>query len=84
MALELRKSVTVNGESKVAGKTAVYFTANLSTDDENSSSVNQNIIDQELYQSNRKECRKDATVFQEAVYEVEDQLAEEAEKEQAD
>lgn len=81
MALEIRKTISLTGESKVEDKTIVYFSANVSTDESSKTSFNQNIVEQELYQANRLACRKDAAAFQNAVYDVEDQLA--AEQEQA-
>ena len=81
MSLEIRKTISLTGESKVDGKAIVYFSANVSTDENSNTSFNQNIVEQELYQANRLACRKDATAFQNAVYDVEDQLA--AEQEQA-
>ena len=68
-----RKSVSLSGESKIDGQSVIYLSANIVTG-EGSSSINQSINDQDLYNANRSQCRKDVAAFQSLVYEAEDQL----------
>ncbi|URZ87560.1 hypothetical protein [Floricoccus penangensis] len=78
MALEIRKTITVQGESKINDKVIVYLSASVSTDGNSSNNITQSIQDPELYQANRVQCRKDTTAFQNVVYEIEDQIREQA------
>lgn len=73
MALTAKQTVSLTGESKVNGQTIASFTAQIPQGDGNSS-VNLYVTDQELYNLNRKEVRKDQTEFQEIVYQIEDNL----------
>ncbi|MDN5446681.1 MAG: hypothetical protein L0F86_04740 [Lactococcus lactis] len=73
MALTTKQTVSLTGESRVNGQTIASFTAQIPQGDGNSS-VNLYVTDQELYNLNRTEVRKDQTEFQEIVYQIEDNL----------
>lgn len=70
MALNITKSTTLKGQSKIGEEIAVTMSASI-TEDGKSSSV-KNIINQELYEENKVECRADEDAFTEAVRAIED------------
>ena len=71
--LESKKSIMLSGYAKINNSLVVSLTASIGTDN-NSGTVNQNIINSELYEANKVEIRKDIAEFQAKVYEVQDQL----------
>jgi len=83
MALEKQKEVNLTAYSVVGDdkKQAVRLSATLSTSDNTNDSVNQFVMDNEAYMANKTEVRKDITEFQNYVYEQEDLLASEMNKE---
>ncbi len=74
--LEVNKSMTLNGISKVDGQPVVYMSATISTDTNGSSTVTKNVCNKELYDSNKSEIRRDMSEFEQEVYRLEDGLAE--------
>jgi hypothetical protein len=62
-------------------KQAVRLSATLSTSDNTNDSANQFVMDNEAYMTHKTEVRKDITTFQNYVYEQEDLLASEMNKE---
>lgn len=74
MALNTKQTVSLNGDSTIGGQMIASFNAQIPQGDGNSS-VNLNIINQALYDLNRKEVRKDQAAFQAKVYEIEDGLS---------
>lgn len=83
MALEKQKEVNLTAYSVVGDdkKQAVRLSATLSTSDNNNDSANQFVMDNEAYMAHKTEVRKDITTFQNYVYEQEDLLASEMNKE---
>lgn len=79
MALEIKKSININGESKINNQSVIFLTANVTTSNVGNTSINQTINNQELYRQNRVECRKDVEDFQDKVWAVEDDLLQEVE-----
>lgn len=77
MGLKTTKSVSLNGQSMVNGAQAVFYSANVSTDGSNTTSINQSITDYEVYKANREECRADYEEFQQMVWKIEDELMDE-------
>ena len=73
MALEIKKSININGESKINNQSVIFLTANVTTSNVGNTSINQTINNQELYRQNRVECRKDVEDFQDKVWAVEGQ-----------
>ncbi|KRL76609.1 hypothetical protein [Ligilactobacillus equi] len=78
--LKKTKSIQLQGNSIVNGQTVATFSASLSTDG-GSGSVNTYYPDQALYETNRKEVRKDKNDFADYVYAEEDKLFAEEETE---
>mgnify|MGYP006922125957 FL=1 len=83
MALEKQKEVNLTAYSVVGDdkKQAVRLSATLSTSDNTNDSANQFVMDNEAYMAHKAEVRKDITAFQNYVYEQEDLLASEMNKE---
>ncbi|MGL4571977.1 MAG: hypothetical protein ACRCVJ_13030 [Clostridium sp.] len=71
--LKVNKNITLNGTSEVNGVQVVYMSASISTDG-NNANINKNITNQEVYNANKSEVRKDMAEFEDAVYLVEDEL----------
>lgn len=72
--LVLNKSITLSGVSRINGQDVVYMSASLSTDG-GAGSLNKNISNRELYNSNKEEVRKDMADFEDVVYLIEDDLS---------
>lgn len=72
MTLKLTKSTTLNGESIIDGITVVTLLATISAETAGNTYITQNIINQDIYNANKRKVRKDMSEFQDAVYEVED------------
>lgn len=73
MALVTRQTVSFNGDSKVNEQIIATFSARI-PQDSGSSNVSMDITNQQLYELNKKEVRKDQAAFQARVYEIEDSL----------
>lgn len=68
--MTINKSVSITATSVTAeGQAIAYFSANVSN---NGTSSNMSVQNQELYEANKVQVRKDKTDFDNAVYEVED------------
>lgn len=77
MALTVKKSSTLSGESRIDNQIVMTMTAEISSDALGNSFVRTAVTNQELYALNRVKCRKDAADFQEKVYLIEDKFIEE-------
>ena len=77
MSLKTTKSVSLTGQATVGDTQVIYLSANVTTDSAGNTNINQSIQNQELYRSNRLECRKDIESFQEQVWTIEDEMLEE-------
>ncbi len=77
MALTMKKSSNLTGESRIEGAIVISMSAEISSDQVGNSYVRQVINNQELYAKNRTECREDLSAFQSKVFEVEDKFIEE-------
>lgn len=77
MGLKTTKSVSLNGQSIVNDVPAIFYSANITTDASNTSTINQSITDYSVYKANREECRADYEEFQKMVWKIEDNLMDE-------
>ncbi len=77
MALTVKKSSTLSGESRIDNQIVMTMTAEISSNTLGNSYVRRSILNQELYANNRVECRKDEQDFQSKVYLIEDKFIEE-------
>lgn len=73
--LKITKNITLNGVSMIDGAQVVYMTAMISTDGDSNSNVTKSITNKELYEANKAAVRKDMNDFENAVYDVEDELS---------
>lgn len=72
--LDINKNITLNGTSKINGVQVAYMSATIITDGSNNANVNKSISNQEIYNANKIEVRKDIAAFEMAVYAVEDEI----------
>lgn len=76
--LKISKSINLSGYSVITQNgtdiNVAYMTANLSTDGSSTANMSKNILNQELYNSNKAAVRKDMSDFETAVYAEEDKL----------
>lgn len=77
MSLEMKKSSTLTGESRINNQIVMTMTAEIPSNALGNSFVRTAITDQELYAKNRAECRKDVSDFQDRVYLIEDKFIDE-------
>lgn len=78
--LKTNKTTTLTGNTFVDDEQVVYYRADINPDGE--SQIRQSIQNQELYDENKKECRKDFADFTAKVYEIEDLVIKEPEDEE--
>lgn len=71
--MTINKSISINATSQTAdGQPIAYFSANVS---DSGTSSNMTIQNQDLYEANKLQVRKDKTDFDNAIYKVEDAQA---------
>lgn len=75
--LKVSKTININGTSEIEGVQVAYMSASISTDG-NNASINKNITNQDLYNANKVEVRKDMSDFEDVVYATEDELIKDA------
>ncbi|MCC4310712.1 hypothetical protein AKL22_00285 [Carnobacterium maltaromaticum] len=76
MMLKVKQSITLTGQSEIDGQIVVYFNATINNENTGNSIVTQNIQNEELYKGNKVQVRKDIAMFQEKIYEIEDEFSE--------
>ena len=74
------KKINLSGTSNINGSQAVFLSAQLSTDGSSNGSVSISITNDELYKANKRECRNDISDFQNRVYDLQDELEAEQDK----
>ena len=80
--LKAKRSIKITANSMINGTQAMYMSADLGTDGKvTRSTAIQNV---ELYEANKVECRADLAEFQQMVYDLEDQGAQEDVPEQTE
>lgn len=72
--LKTNKNITVIGQSLIGEIQVVYMTASVSADGSTNANLNTTITNQNLYEANKTECRKDIADFQNMVYAVQDSI----------
>lgn len=72
--LTTTKKITIECQSMIDGQQVVYMQGNISTDGSNNASITKSIYNQDLYNKNKVEVRKDMADFEALVYETEDNL----------
>lgn len=72
--LTTTKKITIECQSMIDGQQVVYMQGSVSTDGSNNASITKSIYNQDLYNKNKVEVRKDMADFEALVYETEDNL----------
>lgn len=79
--LTAKKQITINGTSTIDGTAAENYQAVINEENPADMTLSSWQVDKELYKANRTECRRDKAAFEDAAYEIQDELI--AEKEAA-
>lgn len=72
--LKVNKSINLNGYSEINGVQVAYMSATISTDGNVNANKNATILNQDLYNKNKIEVRKDMQEFENEVYKIEDEM----------
>ncbi|MBO0419112.1 hypothetical protein JZO80_02975 [Vagococcus fluvialis] len=78
--LKTKQSTSFTGEISIEGTVTVTLQANITKQNSGNTYINQSIINQDLYNSNREICRKEISDFKDKVYQIEDKFIEEGDK----
>lgn len=73
MALTSTKSVNLFGQSIVGDVTIMQLSATINYGETVTTSYTETIVNNELYQKNKREVRKDISDFKDIVYKLEDE-----------
>lgn len=71
--LSLNKTTNLQGTSKIDNTIVVILNAQIT--DQGTADVTKTIVNKEIYNANKVECRKDISEFESEVYELEDSIA---------
>ena len=80
--LEIKKKITLTGESVIDGKQAEGYQATIDSENPDDMVLSSWQTDKALYKANRAACRKDAADFEDAAYMLQDRMLADAEKEE--
>lgn len=72
--LKINKNINITGYSTIGEVQVVYLNASISTDGSINANKSTTILNQELYNKNKVEIRKDILEFSTEVYKVEDEI----------
>ena len=72
MAINIKESVTVTGVVEIENVQVVYLSSNIGSD---ATTFSQSILNADLYNANKAQCRVDIAEFQTYVYGVEDRIS---------
>lgn len=72
--LNMKKSITLTGESMIDGAQAEGYSATINSDNPEDMTLSSWQVDKNLYKANRTKCRQDAADFEDAAYELQDRL----------
>ena len=75
MALNIKESVTVTGAVEIENVQVVYLSSNIVSDSSDATTFSQSILNADLYNANKAQCRADIAEFQTYVYDVEDRIS---------
>lgn len=81
--LKKEKSLNLTGQSSINGTDVVRFNAQLSSTG-GTTTINTYINNQELYEKNRREVRKDMNDFRQYVFDQEDELFDDVKTDESD
>lgn len=77
--LNTNKTININGNSIIDGQVVVYMSSTLNSEGLSNESINKNIQNLELYNSNKDIIRKDMRDFEDLVYSEQDKLVNKSE-----
>ncbi|MBB6696241.1 hypothetical protein [Clostridium algidicarnis] len=72
--LKTNKTINLTGYSSIGEVQVVYLNASISTDGASNANKSTTILNQDLYNKNKVEIRKDILEFSNEVYKVEDEI----------
>ena len=72
--LEMKKSVTVTGRSIIGGVEALGMQATIDSDNPEGVNFSSWQTDRALYKTNRVQCRADEAAFEDACYELQEEM----------
>ena len=75
MAINIKESVTVTGAVVIENVQVVYLSSNIVSDGSDATTFSQSILNADLYNANKAQCRVDIAEFQTYVYGVEDRIS---------
>ena len=75
MALSQQKVVTLTAESKIGEEVVARLSATVNSNTDVNSAYSEQILNTELYKTNKLEVRQDMDAFRVLVYALEDELA---------
>lgn len=75
MAINIKESVTVTGAVEIENVQVVYLSSNIVSDGSDATTFSQSILNADLYNANKAQCRADIAEFQTYVYDVEDRIS---------
>ena len=78
MALSQQKVVNLTAESKIGGEIVARLSATVNSNTDVNSAYSEQVLNIELYKTNKLEVRQDMDAFRVLVYALEDELALEA------
>lgn len=82
--LTMKKSVTITGNSTIDGAIAEGYSAKIDSDNPENITFSSYQQDKAVYKANRAQCRADSAEFEDACYEIQDEMiAEKAAQETA-
>lgn len=77
--LEMNKTTNLQGTSKIDNTIVVIMNAQIT--DKGTADVTKTIVNKDIYNANKTECRKDIAEFEDKVYELEDSISNATEEE---
>ncbi len=72
--LKVNKNINLTGYSTIGEVQVVYLNASISTDGTSNANKSTTILNQDLYNKNKTEIRKDMSEFNDEVYKTEDEI----------
>lgn len=75
MAINIKESTSVVGELTIDNVQVLYLSSNIVSDGSEATTFVQSILDPEVYNANKVECRNAVSEFQTYVYSVEDRFS---------
>ena len=75
MAINIKESVTVTGAVEIENVQVVYLSSNIVSYGSDATTFSQSILNADLYNVNKAQCRADIAEFQTYVYGVEDRIS---------